>query len=102
MDDSTAGAQLVLMWILLLILLAVIPAVIAAKKGRSPVKWYLYGFCLWIFALIHAIMLPPARRCPFCAEGIRPEARVCPHCQRDLVGAVIAPSKRAGLMLDGL
>ena len=28
---------------------------------------------------------PPKRKCPNCAEWISPEAKVCPHCQRDVV-----------------
>ena len=37
--------------------LAFIPAKIASDKGRSFGKWYLYGFLLFIVALIHAAVL---------------------------------------------
>ena len=37
--------------------LAFIPAKIASDKGRSFGKWYLYGFLLFIIALIHAAVL---------------------------------------------
>ena len=102
MDDGSGSGGVILNLLLLLLLLAIIPAVIAAKKGRNPFLWYVYGVALWIVALIHAIMLPPKRRCPFCAEAIRPEARVCPHCQRDLASRSAGASQRPGLMLEGL
>lgn len=53
---------------------------------------------LWPVALVHVLMTPgnvakaearkieknESRRCPFCAELIRPEAIVCRFCSRDL------------------
>ncbi|MDR1307223.1 MAG: hypothetical protein LBK74_06595 [Treponema sp.] len=37
--------------------LALIPASIAKSKGRDFVKWYLYGFLIFIVALIHSLLL---------------------------------------------
>ena len=45
------------MWIIVLLLIALIPANIAAKKGRNFWLWYFYGVCLWIVALIHSVAL---------------------------------------------
>lgn len=66
--------------------LGAIPATIASKKGRNPGLWWIYGMALFIVALIHALLLPDESgvRCPHCAEFVRPEARVCKHCGRDL------------------
>ena len=61
MEDGSLGG-VILSLLLLLPLLAIIPAIIAAKKGRNPFLWYAYGVALWLVALIHAIMLPPKRR----------------------------------------
>lgn len=79
------------------IIMGVIVALIGASKGRSGCGWFLYGLLLWPVALVHVLLAPPrpaavdarARAegrvpCPYCAEMIKPEARVCPHCQRDL------------------
>lgn len=35
-----------------------IPACIASRKGKNFWTWYLYGVCLFFFAMIHAIILP--------------------------------------------
>lgn len=40
-----------------------------------------------VFTLIEAAwnqITGRTRRCPACAESIRPAATVCPHCQRDV------------------
>jgi hypothetical protein len=66
--------------------LALIPASIAAKKGRSFGLWWIYGFALFLVALIHALLADDLTRrpCPYCAEQIRPEATVCHFCHRDI------------------
>ncbi len=38
-------------------LLALIPAKIASDKGRSFGLWWVYGFFLWLIALIHAAVI---------------------------------------------
>lgn len=44
---------------ILLIFLAVIPASIAKKKGGNFILWYIFGYGLFLFAMIFAIMMPP-------------------------------------------
>jgi len=43
--------------IFVLAIIAFIPAGIARSKGRSFGKWWVYGFFLFIFALVHSILL---------------------------------------------
>lgn len=73
-----------------LLVLGLLPAVVAASKGRSFLGWWLYGFLIWPVALVHAIVASrvgmPAGRiaCPMCHEPIVPTAHVCAHCRSDL------------------
>ena len=39
-------------------LLAILPANVAKRKGKEFRTWYIYGFFLWIVAMLHAISLP--------------------------------------------
>lgn len=39
-------------------IMGLIPAYIAKSKGRSFLTWYIYGFFLFFFAMIHSIVLP--------------------------------------------
>jgi hypothetical protein len=81
---------------------ALIPAAIARGKGRNGLEWWVYGFFIWPVALIHALLLSATeeartqelknqghRKCPFCAEMVKPDATVCRYCNRDLPVAVV-------------
>ncbi len=50
------------MWVISTLIIAAVlaflPASIAKRKGKSFGVWYLYGFLIWIIAIIHAISLP--------------------------------------------
>lgn len=84
--------------LIIAIIIGVIPAAIASGKGRSFIGWWLYGALLFIVALPHAIVTKPNqatldrrmlkngyKQCPHCDEWIRPDARVCPKCGRDVI-----------------
>lgn len=43
--------------LIIMLFLALIPACIASSKGRNFMFWYLYGYLLFIVALIHSICL---------------------------------------------
>ena len=75
-------------------------AAVAAPKGRTGCAWFTLGVLFGPFALLVAV-LPSAehvdrreaqqvggagefRKCPFCAEVIRVEAKLCRFCRSEL------------------
>ncbi len=87
-----------MVFLLMAICIGVIPAFVAQSKGRNFLAWWVYGAALFIIALPHSLLIKAdmkqiereqlqsgnARKCPFCAEIIKIEARVCRFCSRDL------------------
>ena len=50
--------------IVLAVILGILPGIIAQRKGRCFIDWWLYGMALFAVALVHALLLQPARaRC---------------------------------------
>jgi hypothetical protein len=81
--------------------LALIPARVAAAKGRSFRLWWFYGWMLLIIAIPHALLLrpidthreevappldlrPPMTRCPNCGESVRADSPTCVFCRSQL------------------
>ena len=82
-------------WVAVLAVIALIPATIAQRKGLSFWTYYIFGLILWIVAVPAALMAKDMRpRCPECAENVKPEARVCPHCHSPLEGRIVTPEPK--------
>jgi hypothetical protein len=98
------------------LIMAVVVAIVATNKGRPGFLWFLYGFVVWPVALVHALVIPRSQeaeelrlrgegrvKCTYCAEFIRPEARTCPFCRRELHAAEdglyeeVAPTPESGV-----
>lgn len=56
--------------LVLILVIGLIPAMIAANKGRNFLLWYLYGCALFIIALVHALLLKRRRSDPGRHEGV--------------------------------
>jgi hypothetical protein len=62
----------------------------AQKKGFSTISGLLGGLLLGPFAFLMFFVSGIAssseqqRKCPYCAEWIRPEATVCKHCHKEV------------------
>lgn len=67
-----------------------IGSMIAGYKSRSTGLWFFLGFIFPISLLYLAIVKPSGTvagkwlKCPHCAEVIKWEAKICPHCRNDV------------------
>ncbi len=75
------------------VIIGIIPAFIASNKGRDFTLWWIYGASLFVFAMIHAMVIKPnekqliregKKHCPYCDELIKPKATVCRYCSKEL------------------
>jgi hypothetical protein len=83
-------------WLFVSVLAAIATGVVAYRRGLG-VWWtvFLCMFC-WPAGLVLVLVLPAnkkkleqralksgaSKQCPYCAEIIRSEARICPHCRQ--------------------
>jgi hypothetical protein len=90
-----------MLYIILWVVLSILVALYAFARGHSTIN--VFGFLLLglvfspVIALIAAALIPPsdkslidkglAKKCPHCAELVKPEADVCSHCGRDMTAS---------------
>lgn len=79
------------------LIMAGIVAIIAHSKGLATFGWLLYGVIIWPIALVHVLVTRPAAdkeiedqvvqgrfQCPYCAEWIKREAKICRFCHNNV------------------
>jgi hypothetical protein len=87
------------MWIILWLVLSILVGMYANKKGRSGFGYFLLSLVLSpLLGLIvvagieadsekleaKALSTGKRRKCPYCAELVRNEARICKHCGKEI------------------
>lgn len=83
---------------------AAIGAYAAQKKGFSTIGGVIGGVLLGPFAFLLFFVSgvvssrEQQRKCPYCAEWVRPEATVCKHCHKE-IPAVAGPAPRSSSIL---
>jgi hypothetical protein len=87
------------------ILFALIVGLVASREfGRSALAWFVLSLFFSPLVGVLLFLLPPGRvPCPFCAELIKPSARVCRFCGREVTlraeGAAWPLSDRARVIV---
>jgi hypothetical protein len=78
-----------LRYVILLAIAGIVGSIIARRKGRHPIGWFILCAIVPLLIVVIAV-LPPlvskgyTKKCPYCAEIIKKDAMVCKHCGREL------------------
>ena len=87
-DFSNAGVVAVVCLVVAVIL---VPAYLGSHLGKNRAVGSPAGFLLGLFFSLLGVVIVmcfpeqgSTRTCPYCAEKVKLEARICKHCRRDI------------------
>lgn len=70
---------------------SLLPASLAARKGRDALGWWIGGVIAWLPALVLVLLARnERRRCPACGAGIEATATACGGCGTDVTADAAA------------
>ena len=89
--EVSASGVGVFLFLVYALIFGVVCGSVYRNKGGSYASGFALGFFLGLIGLIVVTVLTPQpqgdsglkRQCPWCKEGMQPDASVCPHCQRE-------------------
>jgi len=74
-----------MLYLILWVLCGAIAAYMYQQKGQSQGVGFLVGFLLGPIGILLVLLSPSTLiTCPYCAEKIQPEAKICKHCGQNI------------------
>lgn len=75
-------------YVLILIIAGIVGSIIARRKGRNPILWFILCAIVPLLMVVIAVLPPLAskgytKKCIYCAEIIKEDAAICKHCGKE-------------------